>query len=153
MPATMIPPGLSHESRPADSTFQSASRRCSGIARMSVSWSETSTRAIVSRSSANPLVVDIVVALLPLASSERDRPIGQLRLREDSHAARQHVARPDGDALAEHRAARHDRALADAHAGGHDAVLERAAGADLGAVQDDRALDLRALPHLDALAE
>jgi hypothetical protein len=32
---------------------------------MSVSWSETSIRAIVSRSSANPSVVDIVVAPSP----------------------------------------------------------------------------------------
>src|SRR3954467_3399052 len=124
IPATMMPPGLSHGSSPADSTFHSASRGCSGMARSAVSWSDASTRAIVSRSSASPSVVDIVVALLPLASSERDRPIGQLGLREDSHAARQHVARPDRDPLAEHRAARHDGALADAHAGRDDAVLE-----------------------------
>src|SRR4051812_39060718 len=124
IPATMMPPGLSHDSRPADSTFQSASRRCSGMARMSVSWSVTSTRAIVSRSSVNPSVVDILVAFLPLASSERDRSVGQLRLREDSHASRQHVARPDRDPLAEHGASGHDGALADADAGGDDAVLK-----------------------------
>src|SRR4051812_44851106 len=153
MPATMMPPGLSHDSRPADSTFHSASRRCSGMARMSVRWSETSTRAIASRSSANPSVVDIVVAFLPLASSERDRPVGQVRLREDSHAARQDVARPDCHTLAEHGAAGHDGALADAHPGRHDAVLERAPRADLRAVQDHGALDLRALPYADALAE
>ena len=39
------------------------------------------------------------------SSSERDGAFGQVRLREDSHAARQDVARPHGHALAEHRAA------------------------------------------------
>src|SRR4051794_33891369 len=152
MPAMMMPPGLSQESRPADSTFQSASRRCSGMARMSVSWSEASTRAIVSRSSAIPSVVDIVVAFPSHGVSERDRPIGQLRLGEDSHAARQDVARPARDALAEDRAARDARALADPDARRDDAVLERAARADLGPVHDDRALALRPLPHPHALA-
>ena len=38
-------------------------------------------------------------------SSERDGAFGQVRLREDSHAARQDVARPDRHALAEHGAA------------------------------------------------
>src|SRR3954453_12836255 len=153
IPATMMPPGLSHGSSPADSTFHSASRRCSGMARMSVSWSDASTRAIVSRSSASPSVVDIVVALLPLASSERDRPVGQLRLREDSHACGQDVARPHRDALAEHRAAGHDAALADARAGADDAVLQPAARADLGAVQHHRTLDRRPLAGPHALAE
>ncbi len=58
MPATTRPSGESHGSKPADSTFHSASRRCSGMARTSVSWSVGSIRPIVSRSSSSCSVLD-----------------------------------------------------------------------------------------------
>src|SRR5690349_24554613 len=121
MPATTSPLGESQLPRFVDSTFHCASRRCSGIARTSVSWSVVSISLIVERSS--------------VFRSELDGAIRDLRVREHSHARGQDVVLPDGHALAENRAAADDGAIADARAGRDDAIGQDAAGADLGALQ------------------
>ena len=106
MPATTRPSGLSHGSSCADSTFHSASRRCSGIASTSVELVggvdrrdrlavERSRRALLMRRS-------------PRRASHRsrtDRAVGELGAGEDLDARGEHVAGADGDALAEDRAA------------------------------------------------
>src|SRR5215218_5279147 len=141
MPATTRPPGESHGCRLADSTFHSASRRCSGRPTMSPSMSETSTAAIASGSRRRSV------------DSEGEAAIGYLHAGEQARAARDDVVTAEGDVLAEHRAADDLAAVADAHAGADDAVAQDAARADPRALQDDGPLDDRARADGDVLAE
>src|ERR1700683_385255 len=99
----------------AASERQSASRRCSGSASTSPSWSETSTCAIAARESASvdvavtpPLLIESSPHLGPGTvgglALEPDRAVGQIDTREDTRPVRDHVVRPDRHALAEHGA-------------------------------------------------
>src|SRR5436190_5523247 len=130
IPAMTRPPGLSQGSRFADSAFQSASRRCSGIARTSSRRSEVSTSEIPSRLSRLPCARPLTPGpYLPL--SEPDRLVRQCSAGKDTDTAGQDVARPHGDALTEHGAAVDRRSGSDPHPRRDDAVLEPAGRPDL----------------------
>src|SRR5438874_12931584 len=148
MPATTRPAVVSHSCMIADSTRQSASRRCSGSVSTSESWSELSTRAIAAleRLSApgSALTAPSLMCSPPVGQGweilELDRAVGQHDPREDTRPARDHVVCPHRDALAEHGAAGDLGARAHAATGGHDAVAQPAALADLGAIEHHRPL-------------
>src|ERR1700694_1043649 len=163
MPATTSPSVVSKSSMIADSTLHTASRRCSGSASTSPSWSETSTRAIIARvnSPAAGVAVTLpsliwwsspvgrgnqwpfVVALRGVCTAssagslELDRAIGQRDTREDTRPAGYHVVRPHLHPLAEHRTTGYSRTRADPAARRNDAVAKLAALADLGPFEDD----------------
>src|SRR4051794_23704962 len=112
MPATTRPAGLSHSLSWADSAFHSASRRGSGMASTSVSWSVESICPMVSRSSSE-LVVVMTGLLFPLSArwslpSELDRPGRQLRPGKHLDACGEDVALTHDDALSDHGAAADD---------------------------------------------
>src|SRR4051812_30161265 len=114
MPATTSPAGLSHSLSCADSALHSASRRGSGVAGTSVSWSVESIRPMVSRSSSELVVV--MDGLLWLSArwsqpSELDRPRSEVGSREHLDAGGQDVALADEDVLADHGATADDGAL------------------------------------------
>src|SRR5437764_14405979 len=71
---------------------------------------------------------------------ELDRVIRERDTREDTRPTGDHVLRPHADPFSEHRTARYPRALADAATGPDDAVAQLAARADLGVLEDHRAL-------------
>src|ERR1700709_1819613 len=103
--ATTRPAGESQDSSRADSTFHSASRRCSGMASTSVSWSVESMRPMVSRSSSELVVV--MAGLLWLSArwsqpSELDRPRREVGAGEHLDAGGQDVALADPHVLADH---------------------------------------------------
>src|SRR5271165_4433782 len=177
MPATTSPAGVSQSCMIADSTRHTASRRCSGRASTSPSWSEESIWAIVVRVSSSavlmavrppslicspplafgcgdwPSLVGHFGAPVPGASLELDRAVGQFDTREDTRPAGYHVASSDPDALPDHGSTGDAGAVADAAAGGEDAVAQLAAGAHAGPREDHGALHGGAGADDDVLAE
>src|SRR5215217_8418860 len=142
MPATTRPPGESHSSSRADSTFHCASRMCSGIASTSVSRSEASTASMAARSSRRAS-----------STSEPECAIWQLYPREDARSARDDVLGADRDALSQYGTVQDLRAVPDADAGTDDAVAQHALRPDLRALQHHAALHRAPLPDGDAVAQ
>src|SRR5271154_3203948 len=156
MPATTSPAVVSQSCMIADSTRHTASRRRSGSARTSPSWSEGSTWAMLARESSCAAAAAVAPSLIRCsppsllgcyghrhrsafaffgsprsASLELDRAVGQLDTGEDTRPVGDHVVRPHPHPLAEHRPAGDPGAGPDATAGRDDAVAQLAAVADL----------------------
>src|SRR4051794_22005073 len=142
MPATTRPPGESHSSSRADSTFHWASRMCSGIASTSVSRSDASTASMAARSSRSAS-----------STSEPECAIWQFHPREHASSARDDVLGADRDALSQHGTVRDLRAVSDADAGADDAVAQHALGPDLRALQHDAALHRAAASDGDTVTQ